>query len=315
MLIDFFFVVAGLGLLMTGGDWLVRGAVALSLRLGAPPVIVGLTVVAFGTSAPELVVGAQAALDHADGIVFGNVVGSNIANVLLILGLPALIAPIAAGRHRCAKSWGFMMLASIVFVGLSFLWFIPWWGGALLLAILALSLWDNLREVRAARAAPPDEVADADPQAPWGRVALWLALGLVALPLGAHLLVEGAREIAEEMGVSEAAIGLTLVALGTSLPELAATVAAVRQRQASVAIGNVIGSNFFNIAAIMGIVGLIFPLRAPHEFLELDFWVMLALSAALLPLALGRIRVTRPLGAAMLAAYCAYIVIVLVPRM
>lgn len=314
-MMDLLMVGCGLIALVGGGDALIRGAVALSLRLGVPTLIVGLTVVAFGTSAPELVVGVDAALTHADGIVFGNVVGSNIANVLLVLGAPALLAPIGPAQSACAKHWALMMAVSLVFVALCVTGPLDWIGGVILLSMLALALADNLREARAGRAQAPDEVADADPNAPWGRIVLSLAIGLIALPLGAHLLVEGAQGFAMRMGLSEAAVGLTLVAIGTSLPELFATLAAARRGDADVAIGGVIGSNLFNLASIMGVVGLLGPLHAPREFICLDFWVMLAVSALLWLVVGRRMRIGRRAGLGMLALYAAYVVVVLGPRM
>lgn len=314
---DFALTVLGLAALVGAGDALVRGAVALSLRLGISALIVSLTVVAFGTSAPELLIGAQAALQDADGIVFGNVVGSNICNVLLVLGVPALIRPLVTRDCESRRSWKQMIGASLLFVALVFLGPLTWWHGLILIAGLAWMLWDAYSE---ARAGEGDETAlaeleDADPQMPGWRIGALIAVGVVGLPLGAHLLIEGARGVAVAYGVSEAAIGLTLVALGTSLPELVTTVMATIRRQADVALGNVIGSNLFNILAIMGIVSFLGPLDPPPELLRLDLWVMLAAALAMAPFVFRGVPIGRLVGAGFVLAYLVFAYVVLVPRM
>ncbi|TVQ57495.1 MAG: sodium:calcium antiporter [Rhodobacteraceae bacterium] len=316
---DFVFAVIGLAALVAAGDALVRGAVALSLRLGVSALVVSLTVVAFGTSAPELIVGVQAALRDAPGIVYGNVVGSNIANVLLVLGVPALIAPVQPADGDSRRMFWMMIAASLGFIALCFVGPLTWWHGIVLLAALAWVLLDCFRAARTsddgAVAAELAEIEEADPHmAPWAIGAL-IGAGVVGLPVGAHFLVEGARGIAASAGLSEAAIGLTLVAVGTSLPELMTTVMAALRRHADVAVGNVIGSNIFNLLGIMGVSSLVAPLAVPPEFLRLDLWVMLASSALLWGLVGPRWIVGRGLGAGLLALYLLYLVIVLVPRM
>ncbi len=319
---DLVLTVIGLAALVGAGDSLVRGAVALSLRLGIPALIVSLTVVAFGTSAPELLVGIEAALSDADGIAFGNVVGSNIANVLLVLGVPAMISRIDPDSSDSRADWLMMMAASAFFVGLCFTGALDWRHGALLVAGLAFMLGDAYRRALAHRRrnhikAEEDllELEDVDPHMPRWRIAALLAIGIVGLPLGAHFLIEGARGVAAAAGVSEAAIGLTLVAVGTSLPELVTTVMAALRRQAEVAIGNVIGSNLFNILGIMGIVALVDRIEAPPELLRLDLWVMLATGLLLYPLVFRGRGFGRKSGAALIALYVIYAGVVLAPRM
>jgi cation:H+ antiporter len=311
---DLVVAVVGLAILLGAGDALVRGAVALSLRLGIPALLVSLTVVAFGTSAPELLISVQAALDDAPGIAFGNVVGSNVANVLLVLGVPALISTLDARDADSQRTYVMMIGASLVFIVLCWTGPLDWPQGLLLLALLTLMLTDayvSARRHRRANGAAaeelPDEIAEADPSMPPWRIGILVAVGLVGLPLGAHLLIEGARGVALAMGVSEAAIGLTLVAIGTSLPELATTTAAAMRRQADVAMGNVIGSNLFNILAIMGAASLFGPLAVPPGFLTYDLWVMLAASVLLLPFVCRIARINRATGAGMLGAYGIYI--------
>jgi cation:H+ antiporter len=306
-------VLAGLGLviLLLAGDALVKGAVNLALRIGVPALIVGLTIVAFGTSAPELLISVQAVLAEAPGIALGNVVGSNTANILLVLGIPALMAGLQTSECETRKSYFLMLGASVLFIGLAFTGTFTWWSGLILLATLALILGDNFRDARAHRdaaKAAEEEVEGADPDMPWWKILLFLVLGLVGLPLGADLLIDNATIIARTYGVSETVIGLTLIALGTSLPELATTVMAALRRQADVALGNVIGSNMFNLLAIIGITALVGDVPVDPEFLRFDLWVMLAASLALAPFVLFRMNLTRPWGVALTAAYVAYVV-------
>ncbi len=318
---DLILVVIGLAILLGAGDALVRGAVALSLRLGVPALIISLTVIAFGTSAPELLVTVKSALEGAPGIAFGNVVGSNIANALLVLGVPALISTIDGRDCDSLRSFGQMMIASAVFALMCFLGPLTWWHGALLLAMLVYMLFDAYRAARSARNGACaeeldelqiiEELEDVDPDMPGWKLAMLLGVGVVGLPAGAHLLIEGARGLAAAAGVSEAAIGLTLVALGTSLPELATTVVAAIRRQADVAIGNVVGSNLFNIVAIMGVASFFGPLDVPSTLLEVDLWVMLATSALLAPFVIGKHVLTRPVGVGFIGAYGLYVWIAL----
>jgi len=311
LLLDIVYVAVGLVILLLAGDALVKGAVNISLRLGIPAMIVGLTVVAFGTSAPELLVSVKAVLRDAPGLALGNVVGSNTANILLVLGIPALISAVPVARGEIARSYVMMLAASVLFIGLAFLGPIRWPHALVLLAGLALMLGDSFRAARrhraAGRAEAVEDLEGADPQMPWLRIALFTVLGLIGLPLGADLLVDGAVSIAADLGVDEAIIGLTLVAVGTSLPELATTVVAALRREAGVAMGNVIGSNMFNLLAIIGIAGLIGPLPVPPEMLRLDLWVMLGASLVLAPFVLRSAPITRGWGVALSALYAGYV--------
>lgn len=308
------FLLAGLGLviLVLAGDALVRGAVNLSLRLGIPALIVGLTVVAFGTSAPELLVSVQAVLTDAAGIALGNVVGSNIVNILVVLGLPALISTIHPAVADTRRDYVFMIFASLVFTALAFFGPITWWHALILLAVFAAIL---LSQIAAARAHAAEEEAvdlgEADPEMPYWKIALYLGLGLAGLPLGADLLVDSATAIARAFGVSEVVIGLTLVAIGTSLPELATSVIAAFKKEADVALGNVIGSNIFNLVLIMGIAPLFGAVPVDPAFLTLDLWVMLGASLLLAPFIFFRKVMTRAVGAGLIALYAAYVVVLL----
>ncbi len=311
------FVGLGLVILLLAGDALVRGAVNLSLRLGVPAMIVGLTIVAFGTSAPELLISVSAVLENVPGLALGNVVGSNTANILLVLGVPALLTTMHTGNSETRKSYLLMLAGTALFMALAFTGIFTWWSGLILLAALAFVLADAFRDARAHRSAALDvaetaeDVEGADPDMPWWKIGLFLALGLVGLPLGADLLVDNASALARIYGVPDTIIGLTLVALGTSLPELATTVMAALRRQADVAIGNVIGSNMFNLLAIIGIAALVGDIPVDAEILRFDIWVMLGASLLLLPVVfLGR-DLTRIWGVGLTAGYVAYVVLLL----
>lgn len=308
-----FFVVLGLVTLLLAGDFLVRAAVNLALRLGISALVVSLTVVAFGTSAPELLIVLSAMADDAPGLAMGNIVGSNTANILLVLGLPALVAGLYTTGFDTKKVFIFMILATVLFIILAFVGPFSWWHGGLMLAVLAAILldqaWTARRVSRVALAT--EDLNGVDTSIPGWKITLYLLFGLVGLPLGAKVLVVNAEIIAREFGVPETAIGLTLIAVGTSLPELATTTVAAIRRQADVALGNVIGSNMFNLLAIIGIAALVGPIPVADEFLRFDLWVMLAASFLLIPFVFFGRNITRIWGAALTLLYMAYLLIVL----
>jgi cation:H+ antiporter len=324
MLFDYMSLAGGLVVLIIAGDVLVRGSVGVAQRLGIPNLVIGLTIVAFGTSAPELVISLKAALDGASGIAIGNVVGSNIANVLLVLGMPALIAATPCGETGATRNALYMVAVTCVFIVLCFYSPIGLPAGLLLLVLLGIFLAASTimaqrhrKEQKALSAAAAeadttdDVLEDVEdvPDSIWIALA-YIALGLVGLPLGAHFTITGATSIATAWGVSEAVIGLTVIALGTSLPELATTVMAAIRQHGAVAIGNVIGSNIFNLLAIIGITAVVVPIDVPLEVLKLDVWVMLGCAILLTVLAGLRICLGRISGLVMTAAYVAYIVTV-----
>lgn len=317
---DWIYVGLGLVILLLAGDALVKGAVNLALRLGIPALIVSLTIVAFGTSAPELLVSVNAILDGAPGLALGNVVGSNTANVLLVLGVPALFAVMHTSQTDTRSSYFQMMAATALFVVLC--WFGPltWVSGVILLVALVAMLLHAGRasmkhraEVKAAVAqdGDDDEVEGADPNLAGWKIGLFLLLGIIGLPLGADLLVDGARNIARDFGVSDTVIGLTVVAIGTSLPELATTVMAALRKQADVAIGNVIGSNMFNLLGIMGVASLVGNIPVDPSFFMFDLWVMVGASVLLAPLVLMGRDLTKIWGIGLSALYVSYIVMAL----
>jgi len=314
---EFIFVGVGLVLLIISGDFLVKGAVSLSLKLGVPALIVSVTIVGFGTSAPEMLIAIQSALNGTPGIALGNVVGSNTANVLLVLGVPALIYALDTGDTDTRRIYMIMMGISVIFVALAFLGPLYIWHGLILLALLAVMLADNFYSaVRCRKAsgqtgadvAVAADIEDTDPNMATWKMTSFILAGIIGLPIGAQFMIEGAVVIADRFGLGEEVIGLTLVAIGTSLPELATTVMAAIRRQADVALGNVIGSNMFNLLAIMGVTSFFGPLPVAAEFLQFDLWVMLGSSALIGLFVFTRLSITRMWGIAFLALYVVYIV-------
>ncbi|KAA5803516.1 calcium/sodium antiporter [Alkalicaulis satelles] len=312
-------VVFGIVLLLAGGDLLVRGATALARRLGVPALVIGLTVVAFGTSAPEMVVSVAAAIQGAPGLAYGNIVGSNIANILLVLGIPAILAPLVTRAPGVRTNTAIALVLTIVFIAMGLDGeFGLREGWVLFGAILVYTIWLGYSASRPKAVADPllSEMTDVDsmeglPRSA-GMVALFTIGGLVLLPLGAHFVVSGGGELARQMGVSEAVIGLTLLAVGTSLPELSTALIAALRKQAAMAFGNIIGSNIFNICAVGGITGIAAHMAGASSvvddtFLRLDFWVM---GAAML-IGAAFVFAKRPIGRAsgviLSVCYAAYI--------
>lgn len=305
-------LIAGLVLLPVAAEVLVRGAVGLANRAGISPLVVGLTVVAMGTSAPELVVCIDAALRGAPGIAFGNVIGSNIANILLILGVAALIRPVTCEPKSFLRDALVMLAATALFTAATLSgWLLRWQGigmVALLAAYLVYSYWRE-RTGQDIADAHVEEVEELDT---FKKTALPLVLLLVAVGLGgtiwgAHLLVDGAVEIARSFGVPEEVIGLTVVAVGTSLPELATAGMAALRGHNDVALGNVVGSNIFNLLGIMGITAIVEPIPAPAQVIGFDLWVMGGVSLLLVPFMLTGSRLGRVEATVFLVAYTAYV--------
>ena len=299
---DLLFLLGGLVGLLLGGEALVRGAVGAARRLAIPPLLIGLTVVGFGTSTPELLVSVDAALRGVPDIAIGNIVGSNIGNILLIVGLSALIWPIRVTGGTLPRDTAVMMVAAVVLVPLFWLGEVGRLSGAVLVAGLACYLVWAYR-----RPGLDPVIEDAAPMMPLWRAAVWVAVGLAALMLGAKFLVDGAVAIARTLGVSEAFIGLTIVAIGTSLPELATSLIAAVRRQSEIAIGNIVGSNIFNVLGILGATALIAPIPVAGRFLTFDLPVMIAASVVLTALLLLRPSIGRMAGLALLLAYGAYV--------
>ncbi|WYK04642.1 calcium/sodium antiporter [Cereibacter sphaeroides f. sp. denitrificans] len=299
--------VAGLLGLFFGGEFLVRGAANVARSYRISPMVIGLTIVGFGTSTPELLVSLNAALDGASSIAVGNVLGSNIANILLILGLTALIYPVAVDGRRVWKDLAFMVGAAVL------LWIMLLGDGlsrieagvlvAALVGFLVLSFLSGRTE---------EEETDPEALTPVWKSALITLGGLVVLMVGARLLVDSSTQIARSFGISEAVIGLTIVAVGTSLPELATSVIAAWRRHSEIAVGNVIGSNIFNVLGILGITGLVLPIEGlDPRFLREDMPWVLGSSLLLVLLAFALKGVPRWAGVLLLAAYGGYVALML----
>lgn len=301
--------VLGVALLYFGAEYLIRGGVAIARKLGVSPLLIGLTLVAFGTSAPELVVSIQAALNNSGDIAVGNVIGSNICNIALILGLCAALQPIATNTKLFKLDMPLLLGASILFAVFYFCdgRGINFWQGAVMFAILLVYLgWSFYQDKKSGGG----ELSAAAEEEGGDDCKVWLAVifvigGLAGLVIGARCFVSSAVFFARAMGVSQAVIGLTIVALGTSLPELATSVVAVIKGERDIAVGNVVGSNIFNILVIMGIAPMVSDLHAPNVSM-IDMAVMLALVPVLwVMMATGK-RVSRLEGGVLLIVYCAY---------
>lgn len=309
-MLDYFILLLGLAGLVIAGDALVRGAVGLAERFGIPPLIIGLTIVALGTSAPELMISLQAAFEGAADIAVGNVVGSNIANVLLVLGVPALIAATPCDQIGLKRSTFFMLGASVLFAIFAFSGTLVLWHGLVFLALLAVFL---VGSYMSAKSGGPVDIETIDgvegvPNSLWAAIAFF-AVGIIGLPFAADATVDSASSIARSLGVPEVIIGLTIIAIGTSLPELVTTVVAAIKGQADVGVGNVIGSNVFNILFILGATSTITALPIAEQILRFDIWIMLGASALLLPFVIGKLTIGKKTGLAFLTLYAIYLAV------
>ena len=317
MLLSLVLLVVGLVVLIVAGDVMVRGAAALARHWGVPALIVGLTIVAFGTSAPELVVGVQAALGGQGDLAAGNVVGSNIANVLLALGIPALILAIPTNMSGVARNSFIALFAAVLFIFLAFLGNpMGTWQGAILFGCIILYLMYMFLLAKTGADDPIlEEMTDIEEGEDGLPTNVWLSLvfvlvGIAGLVGGGSLIVNNATVLAAGMGVSETMIGLTIVAIGTSLPEIATVVVASYRGHSEVAIGNVLGSNVFNIFAVMGASAMAGPSPIEKSIYVFDFWVMLAATLALLIYVLTRQPIGRKTGGVFVLAYVLYLLAV-----
>jgi len=300
--LDWIFLIIGLVGLFFGGEFLVRGSVGIARRLAIPPLLIGLTVVGFGTSTPELLVSVDAALSGVPDIAIGNIVGSNIGNILLIVGLSALVWPIRVLGGTLSRDTAVMMAAALVLIPIFWMGVMGRLSGLVLVAgLIGYLVWAYLK--------PGSDTAEDDPSPmmPFWQAVAWVAVGLIALIVGARFLVDGAVNIARGYGISEAFIGLTIVAIGTSLPELATSLIAAFRRQSEIAIGNIVGSNIFNVLGILGVTALIAPIPVADRFLSFDLPVMIVASLALTALLLLRPQIGRLMGVTLLVAYAVYV--------
>jgi cation:H+ antiporter len=304
--------------LLGGGELLVRGASRLAVRLGMSPLVVGVTIVGFGTSVPELVTCLEAAWKGAPGIAIGNIVGSNIANILLILGVAAAIRPFMCSRQAVVRDGGLVIGTSLAFTLVAMTGELERWMGALFVAGLVFYLgWIYLSERNAGGevAVAGDVPAVDEPprdsrfvfRFPWVADAALVVTGIVVVVVGANFLVDGAVTVARMFDISEDVIGLSLVALGTSLPELATSIVAAVRKHSEIALGNVLGSNVYNILGIGGITALVHPIPVSQAMLAVDFPIMVGVSIAMVVMARSRGRLSRGEGLLLLGAYVVYI--------
>lgn len=303
-------LLAGLVALYFGADWLVRGGASLAVRLGVTPLMVGLTVVAYGTSTPELIVSILAAADGNGAIAVGNAVGSNIFNIGVILGLTALLCPMRVQFQILKVDTPIMIAVAVLFLVFFLDLRLELWEALVFLACIVAYTILNVRLAR--RQASPQVRAEFDESVPqptgaWWQDALFIFGGLGVLVVGSRLLVNGAVQLAQWLGVSDAVIGLTILAAGTSLPELASSLMAAYRKQPDIAIGNVVGSNIYNILAILGVSGVLSPPLAGQGVGLVDTWVMLGMSGWLLLSAWTGFQLRRGEGALLLALYAGYL--------
>ncbi len=300
---DFVFAAAGLALLLAGGEALVRGAGAVAERLGASKLVIGVTIVGFGTSAPELVIGIDAALKGASGIMVGNVVGSNMANMMLILGAAAAVCAMPVSRDALRRDAAMAAAATAVFAMVALGGSAGAVHGALmagaLVTFIAYSLWSDIR-------AGGGGESEAHAGGNIWRPAAFIVAGIVLLMTGAELLVEGSLALARAAGVSEEVIGLTLVAVGTSLPEFTTSMVAAFRRNPELCIGNVLGSNIFNLLGVTGVAAMVAPITFHDKILTFDLWALIAMTVVLVAMMLSGRRVSRTEGVVLLALYGAY---------
>ncbi len=309
---DLLYIASGLVLLVLGGEGALRGAIGIAQKLNVSKAMIGLIVVGFGTSAPEMTVTVQAALNESPDLAIGNVVGSNIANILLILGIGGLICPMTTGPAVVRRDLTATVGAFFLLTGLSVYGVIQMWHGIVMIALLVGYLvWSYRMDKKDIEAASlhESEVDELD-EAPSNPllIALFTIGGLAGLIYGADLMVTGSIGIARDFGISEAIIGLTIVAVGTSLPELAATVIAAIRGHTDVAVANVMGSLLFNILSILGVTAIIFPLPFPADIAQIDIWVMLASGVVLVPMLRKDHHLSRKESALLLAGYVCYMV-------
>ncbi len=317
MLVSWLLILLGLGLLVAGGEALVRGACGMALLGRVTPAVVGLTIVAAGTSMPEMVVSVQASLEGRPGLALGNIVGSNIFNIAAILGLTALIQPLTIGGNTVRLEWPVMLLAAIQLHLLARDGSLDRLEGGALLA--AMVIFTGYAVWIARKNTPPEEQEEFESLttasfgrtggAAWALNGLAVVIGVAVLAAGSAALIKGSVAVAEALGISETTIGLTIVAAGTSMPELITSLVAARKGNDDIAVGNIVGSNIFNILGIGGVAALILPLSVPPEILSRDNWWMLGVSLLLFPLMKTGMRITRPEGVLLLCCFAAYMAV------
>lgn len=305
------FLIIGLGFLVWSADKLVYGAAALARNFGISPLVIGMTILAMGSSAPEMMVSATAALDGKTDTAVGNVLGSNIANIALILGITALIKPLSISSAVIRRELPLMIGVTLLAGALLWDSYLGFYEGVLLFVLFGAFLFAMLQISRREKSNGDAFIEEQESEIPEGvsniKAAMWVVVGLIVLPISADMLVNNAVVIAKYFGMSDLVIGLTIIAVGTSLPELAASLAGVMKGEDDMAVGNIIGSNVFNILAVMGIPGILNPSILSEFAMGRDFWVMLGVSLLLVVMALGKSRsVNRIEGGALVVCFLAY---------
>lgn len=314
MMMQIVWLLCGLGLLLFAGDALVRGAVAAALKVGLSPLVAGIVVIGFGTSLPEVLVSVDAALSGAEDLAHGNIVGSNIANIMLVLGFTAIFAPIATNAFGTGRSMAVTLAATFLWIFVTYKFGLnPLWGAvflSILVAYIAFLIVSSRKKVGISGVHHDeisDEVDESDKELPIWKVCVFLLVGLLGLTLGARLTINAGVFIARELQVSEALIGLTLLAVGTSLPEIGASVAAAMRKHTDVVLGNVLGSNLFNLFAAGGAVALVKTQTLGDSFHTYSHWVMGAATIAIAIFVGLKLKIGRFVGLVLLIAYAAYI--------
>jgi cation:H+ antiporter len=309
----YFWLILGLAVLIVGGEFLVKGAVGLSVLMKLSPLVIGMTVVSMGTSMPELLVSVNSAIGGNSGIAIGNVVGSNIANIALVLGLSVMLLPIIAEKETKKIDYPMMLFASLLLYVFSLDNSIVQWEGVVLFLILIVFVTRMITKSRKSeklKRSEADDELEVIENVSTGKSLVYLLIGLVGLYFGADWFVSGAVDIAKSFELSDAVIGVTVVALGTSAPELVASLIAAYRKQSDLSVGNLIGSNIFNIFAVVGLTAIIKPIDITNDMLAFDYWWMIGIALALIPIIYVGQSIGRMKGLVLFLLYVAYVTII-----
>ena len=306
-------LIVGLITLLISAEFLVKGSVSIAIRLRISTLVIGMTIVSFGTSAPELLVAIKAALNNKPDIALGAIIGSNISNLALVLGVTALVFPVRVNRDTIFIDWPMMMISTLLFYVLILNGILGFWEGVTLISILGIFTFWLIRRSRKKNKKDPDLVVE---KVKWSKLILakeigFIAIGCLGLVYGAEWFLDGADDIALNFGISERVIGLTVVAIGTSMPELVTSLVAAFRKQMDISIGNLIGSNIFNLLSILGITSIVKEIPVNEILLSFDIYWLLVISALILPFMLYRRTITRFQGAFLLIFYVVYIYFVI----
>ena len=319
MLVDFIWLTVGLALLIFGGDFLVKGAVGLALSKNISPLIIGMTIVSFGTSAPEMLVCINAALQPGDAnlMSMGNIIGSNIANLSLVLGSTALVASIPVEKPSINQDWPILFVSSLIFIAFSWDLQVVWWEGIILfIGVIVFTLfmiWKNKNKGNVAVDLPVEDLPKlSNTKKVWFKNIGFLALGIVGLFYGAEWLLSSATNIALAFGVSPYIIGVTILAVGTSIPELTTSVIAAYKKETEIALGNLIGSNIFNILAVVGLTSIISPMKLTQSAFNYDMMWMLAIAVLIFPFMIWKKLIQRWMGLILVLVYSCYVYFLIV---